>query len=192
MALFGKDRERSDRPRPAGPEAAAPSGDPAPREVEMFERERSQPDDASGTSAFLGKGSRIVGKLTFEGTVRIEGQVEGEISAQDTLIIGETAVVNAQIVGTSVVIHGRVTGDVTAHKRLEIRAPGKVFGNISTASLVIHEGVVFEGQCIMGATDTAKVEKDRKVAFFPKEERSAAKDDRPSAAALQAHSELAK
>jgi cytoskeletal protein CcmA (bactofilin family) len=189
MALFGKDRERSDRPRPAGLETAAPSIDPAPREVEMFEREKSQPDDASGTSAFLGKGSRIVGKLAFEGTVRIEGQVEGEIAAQDTLIIGETAVVNAQIVGTAVVIHGRVTGDVTAHKRLEIRAPGKVYGNISTASLVIHEGVVFEGQCIMGATDTAKAEKDRKVAFFPKEERSAAKDDRP---ALQAHSELAK
>jgi cytoskeletal protein CcmA (bactofilin family) len=100
--------------------------------------------------------------------------------------------VNAQIVGTSVFIHGRVTGDVTAHKRLEIRAPGKVFGNISTASLVIHEGVVFEGQCIMGATDTAK-EKERKVAFFPKDERSAAKDDRPGVAtALQAHSELAK
>ena len=158
----------------------------------MFERERSQPDDASGTSAFLGKGSRVVGKLTFEGTVRIEGQVEGEISAQDTLIVGETAVVNAQIVGTSVVIHGRVTGDVTASKRLEIRAPGKVFGNISTASLIIHEGVVFEGQCNMGATDTAKVEKDRKVAFFPKEERSAAKDDRSGTTALQAHSELAK
>jgi cytoskeletal protein CcmA (bactofilin family) len=158
----------------------------------MFERERSQPDDASATSAFLGKGSRIVGKLTFEGTVRIEGQVEGEISAQDTLVIGETAVVNAQIVGTSVVIHGRVTGDVTAQKRLEIRAPGKVFGNISTATLVIHEGVVFEGQCNMGATDTAKVEKDRKVAFFPKEERSVPKDDRPATTALQAHSELAK
>jgi len=158
----------------------------------MFEREKLQPDDASGTSAFLGKGSRIVGKLAFDGTARIEGHVEGEISAQDTLIIGETAVVNAQIVGTSVVIHGRVTGDVTASKRLEIRAPGKVFGNISTASLVIHEGVVFEGHCNMGATDTAKIEKDRKVAIFPKEERSAAKDDRPGPAPLQAHSEHAK
>jgi cytoskeletal protein CcmA (bactofilin family) len=193
MALFGKDRERSDRPRPAGPDPVALGGDPAPREVEMFEREKSQPDEASGTSAFLGKGSRVVGKLAFEGTARIEGHVEGEITAQDTLIIGETAVVNAQIVGVSVVIHGRVTGDVNAKKRLEIRAPGKVFGNISTASLVIHEGVVFEGQCIMGAADTAKVEKDRKVAFLPKDERPAAKDDRPSdATVLKAHSELAK
>ena len=77
--------------------------------------------------------------------MRIEGQVEGEITAQDTLTIGESAVVNAQIVGNSVVIQGRVTGDVTARKRLEIRAPGKLFGNITTPSLVIQEGVVFEG-----------------------------------------------
>jgi two-component system CheB/CheR fusion protein len=87
----------------------------------MFERERDkgQPDETSGTSAFLGKGSRVTGKLAFEGTVRIEGHVEGEISAQDTLIVGETAVVNAQINGASVVVHGRVTGDITARKRLE-------------------------------------------------------------------------
>jgi cytoskeletal protein CcmA (bactofilin family) len=84
------------------------------------------PDEGTATNAFLGKGSRIVGKLTFEGPVRIEGNVEGEISAQDSLTIGESAVVSAQIVGNSVVILGRVTGDVTARKRLEIRAPAKL------------------------------------------------------------------
>src|SRR5262245_66059465 len=99
MALFGKDRERSDRPlTQRGAEGVAPtSSGPAPREVEMFERNReaSQPDEGvAGTSAFLGKGSRVTGKLAFEGTVRIEGHVEGEVTAQDTLIIGETAVVN--------------------------------------------------------------------------------------------------
>jgi cytoskeletal protein CcmA (bactofilin family) len=152
----------------------------------MFERDKAQVDESGGRTAFLGKGSRIAGKLTFEGAVRIEGQVEGEIAAQDTLTIGETAVINAQIAGTSVVVHGRVTGDITARKRLEIRAPGKVFGNVSTPSLVIHEGVVFEGQCTMSGTEPARVEKDRKVAFFPK-------DDRPSdGPALKAHSELAK
>ena len=153
----------------------------------MFERERDKPQtEDSATSAFLGKGSRVTGKLVFEGTVRIEGQIEGEIMAQDTLTIGESAVINAQVTGTSVVVHGKVTGDITARKRLEIRAPGKVFGNISTPSLVIHEGVVFEGQCTMGATETARVDKDRKVAFFPKEERPG------DGAVLKAHSELAK
>ena len=127
------------------------------------------PDEGTATNAFLGKGSRIVGKLTFEGPVRIEGHVEGEISAQDSLTIGESAVVSAQIVGNSVVIQGRVTGDVTARKRLEIRAPGKLYGNISSPSLVIQEGVVFEGQCNMGAADAQRAEKDRKVTPFPTE-----------------------
>jgi cytoskeletal protein CcmA (bactofilin family) len=153
----------------------------------MFERERTQGDDPASASAFLGKGSRVSGKLTFEGAVRIEGHVEGEISAQDTLTIGETAIVNAQINGTSIIIQGKITGDITARKRLEIRAPGKVFGNIFTPSLVIHDGVVFEGQCTMSATEpVARLEKDRKVAFFPKDDRQG--DSVP----LKAHSELAK
>jgi cytoskeletal protein CcmA (bactofilin family) len=184
MALFGKDRERGERPATAGPETAVPVFTPALREVEMTERETPRAADAGGTSAFLGRGSRVTGKLLFEGTVRIEGHVEGEITAQDTLVIGESAVVNAQINGTSIVVHGKVTGDVTARKRLEIQAPGKVYGNISAPSLVIHEGVIFEGQCTMGGGDAQRVEKDRKLAFFPK-------DDRP-ADVLKAHSESAK
>src|SRR5262245_6894965 len=121
MALFGKERERGERPATAGPDAASSVLTPAPREVEMTEREREIPraSDAGGTSAFLGKGSSVSGKLVFQGAVRIEGQVEGEITAQDTLIVGESAVVSAQISGTSVVVHGTIRGDVTARKRLE-------------------------------------------------------------------------
>jgi len=191
MALFGKDRDRIDRDRIDRARGITTDGfvspvtSAAPPEVEMIEREREggSSGDVGGTSAFLGKGSRVTGKLVFEGTVRIEGHVEGEISAQDTLIIGESAEVNAQITGSSVVVHGRVTGDITARKRLEIRAPGKLFGNITTPSLVIHEGVVFEGQCTMSGADTLRTDRDRKVAFFPKE---------GDGAALKANSELGK
>lgn len=188
MALFGKDRERGDRSRGFGPEPVAAAGSESGEAV-MFERERGrvQGEDMGASNAFLGKGSRVTGKLVFEGPARIEGQVEGEISAQDTLTIGESAVVNAQIVGNSIVIHGRVTGDVTARKRLEIRAPGRLVGNINTPSLVIHEGVVFEGHCAMGNADAQRgTDKERKIAHFPKEERPA------DAPALKIHSEAAK
>jgi cytoskeletal protein CcmA (bactofilin family) len=182
MAIFGKDRERNDRgsllPPSIGTSASTGAGGAS---VER-ERSRTMAEDVSGNSnAFLGKGSRVVGKLTFEGPVRIEGQVEGEIAAQDALTIGESAVVNAQIVGNTVVIQGRVTGDVTARKRLEIRAPGKLYGNISSPSLVIQEGVVFEGQCNMGAGEAQRGDKERqaqKVTPFPSE-----------AAPLKVHSE---
>jgi cytoskeletal protein CcmA (bactofilin family) len=158
MALFGKDRERDERLRAPAPEPVEAAPDPAPREVEMFERERekTRPDETGGTSAFLGKGTRITGKLAFEGTVRIEGQVEGEIAAQDTLTIGESAMVKAKVTGASIIVHGQVTGDITARTRLELRAPCKVVGNLNTPSVVIQEGAVFEGQCAMGAAETGK------------------------------------
>ena len=171
MALFGKERERGERPATAGADATGSSFTPAPREVEMTEREVPKAAEASA-SAFLGKGSRVTGKLVFEGTVRLEGQVEGEITAQDTLVIGETAVIKARVTGTSVIVHGTVMGDVTARKRLEIQAPGKVYGNISVPSLVIHEGVVFEGHCTMSGADAQRVDPTRSTGFFTKDERS--------------------
>jgi cytoskeletal protein CcmA (bactofilin family) len=97
----------------------------------------------------LGKGCSITGKLTFDGTVAIDGNVEGEITAGDTILIGESAVVDAQITADSIVITGKVTGDVTARRRLEIKAPGQVYGNVTTPSLVVHDGVTFEGRCTM-------------------------------------------
>lgn len=122
--------------------------------------------------AHLGKGSRIEGKLTFEGSVKIDGHVEGEIQAQQSVIVGETAVINAQISADTIIVKGKVTGDITARKQVELRGPAKLTGNITTPSLVIHEGVVFEGHCSMGGAES-KVEKtDRRVALFPKEERS--------------------
>lgn len=169
MAIFGKDRERRET------DADAPS---VQGERPMFERDRgrveaAEPGTMGGTSAFLGKGTRVAGKLTFEGPVRIEGYVEGELTANDTLTIGEGADVRAQVTGTSIVIHGKVTGDVKASKRLEIRAPGKLLGNITTPVLVIHEGVVFEGQCSMGATQPIR-ERDGKITPITAEKAEAA------------------
>jgi cytoskeletal protein CcmA (bactofilin family) len=141
----------------------------------MLERDKRQVEPVQGgnLNALLGSGSRVTGKLVFEGPALIEGQIDGEITAQDTLTIGESAVVDAQITGTSIVIHGRVTGDVTARKRLEIRASAKLSGRISTPRLVIHEGGVFEGQCAMGDVEGQHADKDKepKVALFPKEGR---------------------
>jgi cytoskeletal protein CcmA (bactofilin family) len=109
-----------------------------------------QRNAGAGTDAFLGKGSQVTGKVVLAGTGRIEGKVEGEIAAQETLVIGESAVVNAQVSGDTIVIHGKVTGDVTARQKLELRMGCKVSGNISAPRLVVEEGATFEGQCSMG------------------------------------------
>jgi cytoskeletal protein CcmA (bactofilin family) len=155
---FPKDLARDNKTLPpVGETKLQPSTYPPPppaKETKMVEKERVEGGDLAEVQAYLGKGSRVRGKLNFDGTVRVDGQVEGEISAQDTLIVGERAVVTAQISGNTIVIKGKVTGDINARKRVEVRAPGRLYGNIVTPSLVIHEGVIFEGHCSMGGSET--------------------------------------
>jgi len=99
--------------------------------------------------AFLGEGTDFKGILTFEGTVRIDGQMEGEIYTKDTLIVGESAVVNAEINVNTIAISGVVRGNINAADKIEVHRPGKLFGNVKTPSLYIEEGVIFEGNCSM-------------------------------------------
>ncbi len=145
MALFGKDEktQRPDDARPAFINSPVLPGEPAPA--------TSEPQ----VQAQLGKGSRIEGKLHFDGSVRIDGQVDGEIRAQEAVIIGESAVVTAHVTAGTLILTGKLTGDVVARKRIELRAPGRLTGNITTPCLVIHEGVVFEGRCSMSGTSSS-------------------------------------
>lgn len=105
------------------------------------------------TNAFLGKGSKVSGTLTFQGPVEIGGEIEGEIHASDTLVIAESAIVKAKVVGTDILIKGQVTGDIIASKKLSLEKPGKVNGNLSSPVLRIEEGVVFEGNCSMSSAN---------------------------------------
>ena len=121
---------------------------------------------ASERHNYLDRGSRVSGKLHFDGIVTIDGQVDGEITAKDGLVIGENAVVTAQLNASTVVVAGKVSGDITASQRLELRPSAKVVGNLASPILVIHEGASLEGYCAMqrdGARD------GRKVTVFPKE-----------------------
>lgn len=100
-------------------------------------------------NAFLGKDTEFEGKLSFTGAVRIDGKLSGEIFSNGTLIVGESAVIKAQIHIADMVISGEVHGDIFAEKKIEITVPGKLFGNIKTPKLVLEEGVIFEGNCKM-------------------------------------------
>ncbi len=168
MAIFGKEKDQHPR-LPDRNDSRAAMEDTTRKERDMSEPEPLVPAASGEVNAYLGKGSKVAGKLTFEGTVRVDGTVEGEVAAQDTLIVGETAVVNAQILGSTIIIKGKVTGDITARKRVEIKAPGKLFGNVTTPCLIIQEGVIFEGHCSMGGADAAK----SKVTPFSKDDRAA-------------------
>ena len=118
-----------------------------------FQGSASQPrSDNSSRDAFLGKGTRVVGTLTFSGPVEIDGEVEGEIVAQERITIGESAKIKGKISGTEIVVKGEVHGDIFASRRLSLRKPARVRGNISAALLSVEEGVSFEGKCTMDAS----------------------------------------
>jgi cytoskeletal protein CcmA (bactofilin family) len=105
-------------------------------------------------NAFLGSNTEFEGKLSFTGTVRIDGRFKGEIYTEGTLIVGETALIQSNVHVTHIIISGEIRGNIVADKRIEIHAPGKVFGNIQAPTVVIDEGVLFEGNCRMQKTTT--------------------------------------
>jgi cytoskeletal protein CcmA (bactofilin family) len=104
---------------------------------------------AGEITTLLGRGAAFEGKLTFEGTVRIDGRFKGEVFSDDVLVIGEGAQVEAQIDVGEVIIQGTVVGNVTAKRSIEIHAPGRVKGDLHTPSLQIDKGVIFEGRSFM-------------------------------------------
>ena len=106
-------------------------------------------------TTILGQGSTFEGKLTFEGAVRIDGDFKGEIRTSGMLIVGETANVQAQIEGAHVVVHGQVRGDIEAREVIELRAPARVRGNVTTPSLEIEKGARFDGGCKMAGEEPA-------------------------------------
>jgi len=190
MALFNREPEKNVKAEP--PKTAVPPAKPimppsiatpppmekAPLPIPVSAVPVRQPAPVADSAAYLDRTSRITGKLSFEASTRLDGTIDGEILAKDHLMIGESAVITAQIRAASIVVAGKVHGDITATHRIEIRPSGRVIGNISAPVLVVHDGALFEGHCSM-QSDTAQNE--RKVTVFPKDERPAAKDERAAA-----------
>ncbi len=105
----------------------------------------------------VGASTSIHGNLRAEGTIRIEGMVEGEVYTAGNVIVGRSGKVVATITAQNVMVAGQIRGNVTATHRLEIVASGKVWGDITVASLLIEEGGLFRGQSTM-KDDTAAEE----------------------------------
>ena len=114
----------------------------------------------SGTvETVIGEDTTIVGgKITSKGTLRIDGHVEGEVQAEEAVVVGPTGTVKANIVARSVAISGKVFGSVLAQERLEIQPTGEIHGDVKMAAgaLTIESGAKLEGRCIMGIGDKVR------------------------------------
>lgn len=117
---------------------------------------RRRSSESSDIKAFIGKGSEFEGKLTFNETVRIDGNFTGQIISKDTLIIGDEAVIHAEICVGKAIISGTVEGNIKAREKVELHPPAKVTGSIITPKLVVLEDAIFEGNCQMKVSDEAE------------------------------------
>jgi len=107
---------------------------------------------------FLGKGVDFKGKAHFDGTVRVDGHFEGEITTSDTLIIGEHAVIKGSIAGGVIVSGGKVEGNITASQKVQLLRPAVLIGDVNSPSFSMEEGVLFQGLCNMGLTQLDDLE----------------------------------
>ena len=104
--------------------------------------------------AFLGPGSQFEGKMVFDEIVRIDGAFRGEITSRDTLIVGDSADIQAEILVGALILSGKFKGNIKANGKVELRSPARVEGNIDTPMLAIEEGVLFNGTLTMKPAST--------------------------------------
>jgi len=97
----------------------------------------------------IAAGTNVKGDVSSEGTIRIDGAVDGHILKAAGVIIGKTGKIAGDLNGESVIIGGEVSGNVVASNNLELLSTAQVFGDIKSQTLSIHEGAVFEGKCTM-------------------------------------------
>ena len=121
----------------------------------MFNKKEKQPMrkeipiEKSEIKAFLGPGSQFEGKLVFNEIVRLDGGFRGEVTSHDTLIVGESADLQADVEVGTLILSGRFKGNIKAKSRVELRAPAQVDGSIETPALSIEDGVTLNGTITM-------------------------------------------
>ena len=109
---------------------------------------KEKPSDTIST--FVGHGTSIDGTLEFQGTIRLDGNVKGQVISQNgTLIIGDKAVVQAQVRVDTAIVRGEINGSIEAKTRIEAYPPARIIGDVQAPQISVESGVVFNGSCSM-------------------------------------------
>ena len=120
------------------------------KEETMVSKEGENMTGEGKMNSIIGKGCKVKGTVEVkDGTLRIDGEFEGNINCPDTLVIGKDGKVKAEITVKNAVVGGQVTGNINAKDKIELQSGSRLNGDIKTSRLVIDEGVFFEGACKM-------------------------------------------
>jgi cytoskeletal protein CcmA (bactofilin family) len=107
-------------------------------------------ESAGSEVTVVGKGARLEGTIVSAGSLRIDGQVKGKITADGDVMLSSQSHVEADIQANNATVAGRFKGNLVVKAKAEVARGGHVDGNITSMSLVVLEGAVFTGQSIMG------------------------------------------
>lgn len=148
--MFQK-KTQSDRPDMPGASSAPgqPQGEtmrPAPSPPAAT----TESPSTGGAATVLAEGSRFNGKANVAGTIRVEGEAEGEIQAADSLVVGSTGNVQAQVNARRAVINGRFQGKIAAREGVEFQSGSHVDADVKAKNMVMEDGVRFRGNCEIG------------------------------------------
>ncbi len=105
--------------------------------------------DSSHVVTLIGGEAYFQGTLTAKGSLRVEGRVEGSIVDAQTVVIGETGKVKGDISGETIIVSGEIKGNITGSNFVELLSKSKIQGDIKTPRILVEEGAVFDGQCLM-------------------------------------------
>ena len=114
--------------------------------------------DDSELKAYVGEDVEFEGTLTYnDGAVRIDGKFEGNVKTNDTLVIGESGIITAEVVAGTVICKGKVKGTISASKKVELVSSGHIIGDVRTPALAMELGSVLDGSCYMSEKEEKKI-----------------------------------
>lgn len=108
--------------------------------------------DASDVVSIVGPGMKIVGDCSSDGTIRVEGHVEGSVKAAKSVVVGQKGTVLGDVATQDAIVAGRVEGSIRAESRVELQSSCQVKGNIESRRIKLDEGGRVDGQLKMGAS----------------------------------------
>jgi cytoskeletal protein CcmA (bactofilin family) len=127
---------------------AAAAGDDRPDD-EPGMGGRRMADQQTGEVTIIGQGAKLEGTVVSAGSMRIDGQIKGQVNADGDVMLAPQSQVEADIRAQNVSVAGRFKGSIVVKGRAELARGGRVDGNITAKTLVVEEGAIFQGQSIM-------------------------------------------
>jgi cytoskeletal protein CcmA (bactofilin family) len=113
----------------------------------MFGKEGT--DQQAAISSILGNDCKFVGDVDAKGTIRVDGEFDGKVTSTDSVIVGKSGIVKGEIHSAHAVVSGTVEGNIFAKKKVELEAGSRLIGDVESMSLIIEDGVFFEGKSKM-------------------------------------------